>query len=345
MKPSIFIGSSSEGLKYAQSIKAQLSNDAEVTIWNEGLFLLGNITLEALLTFSYRFDFAILVLTPDDTIVSRADQTKSPRDNVLFELGVFMSSLGPKKTFVVATIGDIKLPSDLQGLTVAKIDSDRADGNVDAMVGNACHQVRKAVVEAYSQSTLGLLPSTALALGYYNNFVDKVCLAFSDPNTEITLKGDTRKGESDKPIDVFGKNVRLIVVIPDEFKDLGHARIQQLRAQVPGMRQVELKTPSRTFPFYVCQRDGTANEIEFFDIPTTLTTSFEAINFILGTVIGDDKVRDQIKRREIGNFRQTIERLRKDRPSGDLIRIESLAYLGSSGGGSAPRGSEVFGER
>jgi len=52
MKPSIFIGSSSEGLKYAQSIKAQLSNDAELTIWNEGLFLLGNITLEALQTFA-----------------------------------------------------------------------------------------------------------------------------------------------------------------------------------------------------------------------------------------------------------------------------------------------------
>ncbi len=326
MKPSIFIGSSSEGLKYAQSIKAQLSNDAEVTIWNEGLFLLGNITLEALLTFSYRFDFAILVLTPDDTIVSRADQTKSPRDNVLFELGVFMSSLGPKKTFVVTTKGDVKLPSDLQGLTVAKIDSDRADGNVDAMVGNACHQVRKAVAAVYPQSTLGLLPSTALALGYYNNFVDKVCLAFSDPNTEITLKGE--QGEPDQRIDVFRKNARLIIVIPDKFKDLGHDRIQQLRGEVQGMRQVEIKTTSRTIPLYICQRDGTANEIEFFDIPTTLTTSFEAIKFILGTVIGDDKVRDQIEHREIGNFKRTIERLSKGKPSGKLIRIESLAYLG-----------------
>jgi hypothetical protein len=326
MKPSIFIGSSSEGLKYAQSIKAQLSNDAELTIWNEGLFLLGNITLEELQTFGCRFDFAVLVLTPDDTVVNRADQMKSPRDNVLFELGVFMSSLGPKKTFVVTTKGDVKLPSDLQGLTVAKIDSDRADGNVDAMVGNACHQIRNAVAAAYSQSTLGLLPSTALAIGYYNDFVDKVCLAFSDPNTEITLKGE--QGEPDKPINVFRKNVRLIIVIPDKFRDFGHSRIEQLRGEVPGMRQVELKATSRTFPFYVCQRGGTANEIEFFDIPTTLTTSHEAINTILGTVIGEDKVRDQIERREIGNFKQTIERLSKAKPSGRLIRIESLAYLG-----------------
>jgi hypothetical protein len=325
MKPSIFIGSSSEGLKYAQSIKAQLSNDAELTIWNEGLFLLGNITLEALQTFGCRFDFAILVLTPDDTAVSRGNRTKSPRDNVLFELGVFMSSLGPKKTFVV-TKGDVKLPSDLQGLTVAKIESDRADGNVEAMVGNACHQVRNAVSAAYSQSTLGLLPSTALAIGYYNGFADKVCVAFSDRNTQITLKGE--QGEPDRGIEVFRKNVRLIIVIPDKFRDFGHTRIQQLRGEVPGMRQVELKTTSRTFPLFVCQRDGTTNEIEFFDIPTTLTTSFEAINTVLGTVIGDDKVRDQIEHREIGNFKQTIERLRKVKPSGKLMRIESLAYLG-----------------
>jgi len=236
-----------------------------------------------------------------------------------------MSSLGPKKTFVV-TKGDVKLPSDLQGLTVTKIESDRADGNVEAMVGNACHQVRNAVSAAYSQSTLGLLPSTALAIGYYNGFADKVCVAFSDRNTQITLKGE--QGEPDRGIEVFRKNVRLIIVIPDKFRDFGHTRIQQLRGEVPGMRQVELKTTSRTFPLFVCQRDGTTNEIEFFDIPTTLTTSFEAINTVLGTVIGDDKVRDQIEHREIGNFKQTIERLRKVKPSGKLMRIESLAYLG-----------------
>jgi hypothetical protein len=326
MKPSIFIGSSSEGLKYAQSIKAQLSNDAELTIWNEGLFLLGNITLEALQTFGCRFDFAILVLTPDDTLLSRGDQSMSPRDNVLFELGVLMSCLGPKRTFVVTTKGEVKLPSDLQGLTVAKIDSDRADGNVDAMVGNVCYQIRNAVAAAYSQSTLGLLPSTALAIGYYNSFVDQVCGAFSDPNAQITLKGE--QGEPDIPINIFRKKVRLVIVIPDEFRDFGHGRIEQLRREVPGMRQIELKATSRTFPLYVCQRGGATNEIEFFDIPTTLSTSFEAINTILGTVIGQDKVRDQIERREIGNFKQTIERLSKGKPSGRLMRIESLGYLG-----------------
>jgi len=65
-KPSIFIGSSSEGLSFARAIKEKLGEEAEVTIWNEGLFEVGSVTLDELRTFSYRFDFAVLVLTPDD---------------------------------------------------------------------------------------------------------------------------------------------------------------------------------------------------------------------------------------------------------------------------------------
>jgi hypothetical protein len=323
MKPSIFVGSSSEGLKYAQSIKAQLSDSAELTVWNEGLFLLGRTALEELVTFGCRFDFAILVLSPDDIIFSRGDQRNSPRDNVLFELGIFIGSLGPERTFVVTTQDDIKLPSDLQGLIVANIESDRPDGNVDAMVGNACYKIRNTVAAAYSKSTIGLLPSTALAIGYYNDFVVKVCDAFSDPDTKLTLKGV--HDEPDEPIEIKRKKVRLIVVIPENFWDL---RIEQLRKQLSGIRQVELKAISRTFAFYFCQREGTPDEIDFFDVPTTLSTSKKAIEQIFGPVICEDKKLVQIERREIENFKQTIERLSKGERSRGLLRIEPLAYLG-----------------
>ena len=43
-----------------------------------------------------RFDFAILVLTADDLVASRDVLSTAPRDNVLFELGLFMGGLGPK---------------------------------------------------------------------------------------------------------------------------------------------------------------------------------------------------------------------------------------------------------
>ena len=81
-QPSVFIGSSSEGLKIAQAIKMQLSNDAEVTVWNEGVSGIGKTTVESIFAATEQFDFAILVLTPDDLMVSRNESSLSARDNV-----------------------------------------------------------------------------------------------------------------------------------------------------------------------------------------------------------------------------------------------------------------------
>jgi predicted nucleotide-binding protein len=87
-KPSIFVGSSSEGLDVARAIEFPLQHDAEITIWNEGFFGLGTGTLEALVNAIERFDFATLVLTGDDLVVSRDVSSLGPRDNVMFELGL-----------------------------------------------------------------------------------------------------------------------------------------------------------------------------------------------------------------------------------------------------------------
>src|SRR5215216_6625298 len=99
MKPSLFIGSSSEGLEIARAIELNLEHDAEVTIWSSGLFGLGMGTLETLVNSLDKFDFAALILTPDDTVTSRGDTSDSPRDNVLLELGLFVGRLGRQRTF------------------------------------------------------------------------------------------------------------------------------------------------------------------------------------------------------------------------------------------------------
>ncbi len=90
MKPSIFIGSSSEALSLAKAIKRELSTNYHVEIWSEHLFELGEDTLNNLLRFIQCYDFAIFVVTGDDFSKSRGKNTKSPRDNVIFELGLFM---------------------------------------------------------------------------------------------------------------------------------------------------------------------------------------------------------------------------------------------------------------
>ena len=142
----MFIGSSSEGLSVAQAIQTQLQHDSEVTVWNEGAFPLSGTTLEGLVNALDRFDFAVLILTPDDTVVSRVSEHLAARDNLLFELGLFMGRLGRSRTFVVCEHSTrMKLPSDLAGVTVAKFMPERTDRNLLAAVGPACNQIRQAV--------------------------------------------------------------------------------------------------------------------------------------------------------------------------------------------------------
>lgn len=142
-QPALFVGSSSEGLEFARAIRSLLEQDAEVTLWNEGFFALGNTFIETLVNAVPRFDFAAVVLTPDDMITSRDHTTLGPRDNALFELGLFMGSLGRERTFVVRPRNDtVKIPSDLAGLTTAAYDWPRSDGSHKRSVGSACDSIR-----------------------------------------------------------------------------------------------------------------------------------------------------------------------------------------------------------
>jgi hypothetical protein len=144
--PALFIGSSSEGLNVAQAVQTQLQHDCETTVWNEGAFQLGQTTLESLVNALDRFDFAILILTPDDTVVSRTSEHLAPRDNLLFELGLFMGRLGRSRTFVVCESSTrMRLPSDLAGVTVARFTPERSDRNFVAAVGPACNLIRQAI--------------------------------------------------------------------------------------------------------------------------------------------------------------------------------------------------------
>ena len=145
-KPALFVGSSSEGLNLARAVRALLSEDAEVTLWNEGLFAITDTFIESLVNALPSFDFAALVLTQDDLTTSRQVATLGPRDNVLFELGLFMGRLGRSRTFVIRPRGEqIKIPSDLAGLTAAIYDWPRADHNYKAAVGPACDSIREMI--------------------------------------------------------------------------------------------------------------------------------------------------------------------------------------------------------
>ena len=97
-RPRVFVGSSTEGLKIAQAMQVLLDTACQVETWAQGVFGLSQGTLESLVQALPRFDFAILILTADDLTVSRGLERAAARDNVLFELGLFMGSLGRERT-------------------------------------------------------------------------------------------------------------------------------------------------------------------------------------------------------------------------------------------------------
>ncbi|HST23991.1 MAG TPA: nucleotide-binding protein [Blastocatellia bacterium] len=145
-KPTVFIGSSSEDLRIAGQIQYDLLQVAKPQIWSQGVFGLGWGTLEALMTSLERYDFAILALSPNDVVTSKDVTTSAPRDNVIFELGLFMGRLGPRRTFIFYDKSvDLKLLSDLVGITKAEYDGAWAKENLAAAIGAACQPIRETI--------------------------------------------------------------------------------------------------------------------------------------------------------------------------------------------------------
>ena len=146
-KPSIFIGSSSEGRPVAEAIQLLLNEDADVTVWNQGVFELSKGYFESLCEALEKFDFAVLVLTPDDVTRSRKQQESAPRDNVVFELGLFTGKLGRERCYFVFEEGStLKLPSDLLGVSAATYRIHES-GNLQAALGATCTRIRQRIRE------------------------------------------------------------------------------------------------------------------------------------------------------------------------------------------------------
>lgn len=150
--PKLFIGSSREGLSIARAIQLGLDHDPlEARVWTDGIFRASSSAIEDLIQAVEVSDFAVLVISPDDTVESRDTRTVVPRDNVIFELGLFIGALGRERIFVIKPRGkEIKMPSDLLGLNPIEYSADETVA-VDARVAPICTNVRRVLKELGSK--------------------------------------------------------------------------------------------------------------------------------------------------------------------------------------------------
>ena len=329
-KDTLFIGSSSEGLSTAQAIKKKFDAEMDVTLWNEGVFKMNASYLESLLRASNSFDFAILVFTPDDLVTSRSQTQSVPRDNVIFEHGLFLGRLGPNRAFIVCE-ETTKVLSDYAGITIATYRK-REGGSVLAAVGSACNRIRTAIEQERQQPKIGVLPSTALAVGYFENFVSKVLTALR-LKRELQMKRQLNDAKGKPTVERCRLSYDSFVlhsVIPNNLSELSNDNLQ---VRVSNLVHISIETPFRDFPFYIVSKDYNPESkatLSVFDIPTTLLASRKAVELILGGgSIGLSSDQENCERREIRNFELTLRKLidkeyGKDHP---FVKIESMEYL------------------
>ena len=144
MKPRIFLGSSGQQEKLLQALTRGLQDIADVEPWTT-VFNPGVSTLDRLVELTREVDFAAFVFAQDDWTTKGASPDTasgeaSPRDNVVFEAGLFGGVLGMRRTFILHANG-AKLPTDLLGLTSVRYDprhhpGDGARDQPEAAEGN-----------------------------------------------------------------------------------------------------------------------------------------------------------------------------------------------------------------
>lgn len=140
-RPVVFVGSASEGLSIVEQVVEQCRDDPfEVRPWKKSVFGLGGVAVDDLLAQVRTVDFALFVMTPDDMVCSRGDDGAAPRDNVIFELGLFMERLDRTRSIMLMERGSrIKIPTDLLGITALTYGK---RGSLEKRLASACMELR-----------------------------------------------------------------------------------------------------------------------------------------------------------------------------------------------------------
>lgn len=230
MRPcKVFIGSSSQkGLCIAQALQEQLDRPGiiQARIWNEDIFKSGKTVFDTLITEIQNYDFAILVFTPDDE-QGGGTRMFAPRDNVVFEFGLFMGYIGSSRTFIVAnrtSSNSLKIPSDLRGLIFYDYYyQDSPDQTLTTTLSPICTKIQRRIQE------LGPNPQKEKELGVLYRLLNACTYPFyRDIDIEFIHSVNYREPEE------FREVSQVIEFLEDLFRDyiypmMNPSQLQALR--------------------------------------------------------------------------------------------------------------------
>lgn len=155
-KPRIFLGSSGKQAKLLNAVIRGLADVADVQPWTT-TFNPGISTLDRLVELTGQVDFAAFIFAQDDWTTAPAVPGQdapgqaSPRDNVVFEAGLFGGVLGMRRTFILHANG-AKLPTDLLGLTTVRYPIDPSPAEMRTLN----QKLRRAIEAEWDPSDSGI---------------------------------------------------------------------------------------------------------------------------------------------------------------------------------------------
>lgn len=208
MNPKVFIGSSVEGKFIAEALNANLEHEIRGRLW-PNTFPVSSITIERLLVECNGNNFAIFVFSPDDVLKMREKTFFGARDNVIFESGLFMGTLGREQVYIVTprNLPDFHLLTDLNGVTVLTYDATRVShpGDVRSALQTAATEISLAIKEsAWRKHMLSIStsakeePSATWKLKAYFDFTnpchEPLIIESVDFQLHPDFKIDTTKG-------------------------------------------------------------------------------------------------------------------------------------------------------
>jgi hypothetical protein len=305
-RPNMFIASSTEASDVAEAVKAQFERrGVDVDIWYESVFDVNEGFLASLLNLSAYYDFAVAVFSKDDRLRIRERDVTVTRGNVIFEFGLFLGRLGPRRAFFIAEEG-VDIFSDWAGIsTVSYVRGPDLGESVD----NACARVSAELEKLTRLSTFTFLPTTSLAIGYYRNFLRRVIEGFRTSETfRVVDRARGRESGAERVYDTRDRDYVIHVEMPQRLRDLEDV---EFRYRARGYALIELTAESRRFPFYIRTSEfDEPGPLDLFDVPTTMLAAGRAIRGIFdeGFLAGAGRVQ-LIEEREIANFQTTIERM------------------------------------
>lgn len=316
-KPTIFIGSSKEGFDVAKLVESNLKDIGKITVWPK-IFDLNKTTFENLTSQLSFYDYAILIATGDDVTISRKKKLMSPRDNIIFEYGLYTGGIGASRTFLIVEENN-KLPSDLTGITLPYIPSPNSTDFIERLKDNT-DKIIMHIQNKEGTFDLSFLPSTALAYGYFTNFIERTVerlLEDKNDKKEFFLEDGT----------AFSiKDIKVTILIPndlsnDMFKKVAARRLRN------GWQKMKVQPKSiRDYDFSIDISKAENGVLHLVDIPLTLNALNKSIElYSKKEHIGKSVKENLLEYREISNFTRTLQFLiSKSSLTNGIVEIEII---------------------